>query len=70
VKTVLPGGIIGMGSGTVAAAHSAGSAVVKVTAQEHSTFASEIVPEKMDTGGAASTMAPVVVSSAGVGRTC
>jgi hypothetical protein len=68
-KAVLPGRMLEVNFGTVAAAHSAGLAVVGIAASEHSASASRIVAEKMDIGGAASIMVPTVSSSAVVERT-
>jgi hypothetical protein len=65
----LPNGMTMEVSGVAATAHSASSAVVVVIAQKHSTSVSEIVAGITDTGGAASTMAPMFSSSVGVRKT-
>jgi hypothetical protein len=69
MKMVLPGGMIAVGSGTTATTQSVSLVVAEVAALEHLASTSEIVAEKMDTGGTASAMAPAVGSSTRVRRT-
>jgi hypothetical protein len=68
-KTVLPSGILMRDFGAATTANSTGSTIVGVDASKHSTSTSRIVAGETDTRGAASTMAPVAGSSAGLRRT-
>jgi hypothetical protein len=69
VKTVLPGKMLVVDSSIVVFAYSIGSAVVGVTALEHSASASRIAVGVSKTGGATSAMTSTAGSSAGVRRT-
>jgi hypothetical protein len=66
VKTVLSGGMLVVGSGAVATAHSFGSSTTGVTAFEHSASASKISAVASGTEGTTSTLAFIGGSSVGV----